>query len=169
MGNLTWGKARMTIARKPEKYPEHMRKMPRNTDELHELTKELIEWAQRDDSFFLQQFPISKKISPYLFFKYAEKNKNEDFTNALDFARACCGIRMMMGNHKLEDGVVHRLMPIYDILYREYLEKKEMRTFDLQKQLKVIDNEQKSGSTIIVQMEPAKSDVVPLCKNIIAE
>lgn len=159
----------MTIARKPERYPEQMRRMPKGVDELHELTKELIEWAQHDDSFFLQQFPISKKISPYLFFKYAEKNKNEDFSNALDFARACCSMRMMMGNHKLEYGIVHRLMPVYDILYREYLDGKETRTFELQKQLKVIDNEQKSGSTIIVQMESTKSDIVPLCKNIVNE
>jgi hypothetical protein len=62
---------------------------------------------------------------------------------------------MMRGDHTIDNGIVHRLMPVYNREYREYLLEKETRA----------NESNKNGSTIVVHMEPSKSDIVPVCAN----
>lgn len=140
-----------------KKHPEKLRRMPKDPEELNLLADELIMWALKDDSVLLERFPLSKMMSPYLFFKFAKSESNEYFTDAFDFARSMCGVRMQEGNHAIDNSVVLRLLPLYNREYGDYLLQKEQRT---------LESSGKSGSNIVVNMEVCKSDIVPTLKSV---
>lgn len=142
--------------------PEGMRSVPKTMEEMQQLCKDLIEWADKEDSLLLQQFALSKRISPYNFFKFATKRKNELFSQAFEYARAQCLIRMAKQNSELKDRVVDKYLPLYDSYYSDYLLAKEQRDHEYQKELKTIEDK-KSSANIIVQMDPVISDIVPKC------
>lgn len=150
-------------------YPMKLNRMPRIIEEQNIMADELIQWALLPDSILMEEFPLSKNISPYRFFKLADSKTNEYFTDAYEFANSWCGVKMQKGQHQLDLNLLNKIFPLYHKRYNEYLLSKDERAFEFQKQLKTIESTAKSGSTIIVQMEPAKSDIVPLCVNTTSE
>lgn len=136
------------------KYSEILERMPSDEKGQNDIANDLIEWALKEDSILLERFPLSKMMSPYLFFRLAKSGKNPYFTESVEFARALCCVRMQEGNHKIDTGLIYRLLPIYHHEYAQYLLEKETRTMEYNKN---------NSSTIVVQMEPSKSDVVPIC------
>lgn len=155
----------VTIRRKTEKYPEKLARIPHSVEEQNVLADELIEWAQQEDSLFLEKFPLSKFLSPYLFFKLAKSNKNDYFTRAVDFARACCSIRQLEGNHSIDSAIIQKLLPVYNRQYQEYLTEREDRMHTYQKELKTIDIQKNDAQNVITVIEKITSDIVPVCND----
>lgn len=148
---------RPVIARKIKKYPEKLKRMPHSSEEQNILADELIEWALKDDSLLLEKFPLSKMISPYLFFKLGKSGKNDYFTRAFDFARAACSVRHIEGNHSIDTTVVLRLMRVYNREYHESLIEIEDRAVELKK---ISDN--KEDVNFVINMQQSSSDVKPI-------
>ena len=143
--------------------PNGMRSMPKTMEEIYILSDELIEWADKEDSILLQQFALSKKISPYNFYDFAKKSKNEYFKQAFEYARAQCSIKMVMHGSKLKDIAVNRYMPIYDIFYNQYITDKENRDHEFTKELKALDAKNSGNEKVDfnIHMLPSSSNMKP--------
>ena len=141
------------VVRNTEKYPQKLKRFPTSIDEQDKLADELIEWALKDGSIILEEFPLSKMISPYLFFSFAKNETNDYFTQAFDFARAYCSLRREKGDHNINMAIVLRLLPLYNRQYGEYLEQKEARA---------LESGKSGNSTIVVQMENASKYSEPI-------
>jgi hypothetical protein len=134
-------------------YPFKLNRMPKSADEQNKMADELVEWAFQPESILMEEFPISKMISPYRFFHLADEKSNQYFTDAYEFANSMCAIKMQKGKHTLDINLMNKIFPLYHKRYAEYLVARELRAVE----------SGKSSSTIVVQMEPSKSDIVPLC------
>ena len=82
---------------------------------------ELMEWAERDDSRILDNFPLSKRLAPQWF--YRMKDKNDYFAQCLQYAKAKIGVRL---EEKIIDHPIHisKSLPLYGTLWVEAEEKK---------------------------------------------
>lgn len=122
-------------------------KRPVLDSEWESLSEEMVEWAQKDESLFLQEFPLKNGYSPTKFLKWVEIN--ESFANAVDYARNMLGIRRegKALNGEIDKDMVITLMPLYNPEYREYKESQDAKH----------DNK----SSITVVMEPAPDVGVP--------
>lgn len=143
--------------------PKTMNRMPKGTQEVQELADELVEWADKPDSVLLQQFAVSKKISPYQFFRYAEREVNAAFTQAFDYARAKCSIRMLLGECAIKDVALSKYIPLYDTFYGNFIKENEQRAHNYQKELKTLDIQKgtQDHSNFTIFMEPSKSNIKP--------
>lgn len=122
-------------------------KRPWLDSEWESISEAIVEWAQKDESLFLQEFPLMHGYSPTKFLKWVELN--ETFSNAVDYARNMLGMRRegraMTG--EIDKSMVITLMPLYNPEYREYKESQENK------------NDHKSSITVV--MEPAPDVGVP--------
>jgi len=137
-------------------YPWKLNRMPRDKEEQNQMADELISWALIPSSVLLEEFPLSKNISPYRFFKFAKEESNEYFTDAFDFARSCCAVRMQKGEHELDIGLLHKIFPLYHRQYDEYLIEKENRAIEAKKI--VTGNE---DVQFVVKMQNVTTDLKP--------
>ena len=147
---------RPVISKKPSKYPEKLGKMPHGTEDQNILADELIEWALKEDSLLLERFPLSKKISPYRFFRLCKSGKNDYLTRALEFARAACSVRQIEGDHKIDTSIVLKLLRVYNTEYHESLLEIEDRAIEAKKIVGGNEDVQ-----FVVNMEPSKSNLQP--------
>jgi len=153
----------MKIRKKSVYSPTKLNRVPHNTEDIHKLADELCEWADKPDSLFMQQFALQKKIAPYLFFKLGKEGKNAYFTQAYEYARAACAVRMMSPESKLRETVLNKLIPVYDTFYGGFILDKENRDHEFQKELRAIDTEKDHPTHITVIQEKVDCPQVPIC------
>jgi hypothetical protein len=122
--------------------------MPKGDIELRRFIKELIDWAQQDDAVILQDFIRLKRVNPISFRNLYRDNKNEEFTAAVEFAKACCYTRLIKNESRVHFANVSKLMPLYDIFYGDYLEAIEKK-------------EQTKNSNFVIEMPPISSEIMP--------
>lgn len=97
-------------------------KRPILDSEWSSLARDLVKWAQEDDSLFIQEFPLKHGYAPTKFYRWAEADLHEEFTNALDYARYMLGIRRETRalNGQLDKTVIMSMMPLYNAEYKEF-------------------------------------------------
>ena len=141
------------------KVREIIHEVPKDEADQNDLANEVIKWSLLEESLFLEEFPLSKKISPYRFFQFAKNQKNPYFTNAVEFARAVLSVKMQKGviNKKLDREFILRLLPIYNLEYKEFL--MEQRTIS-QSQNIITQNIIKKE---IIEMPDYDTGTVPQC------
>lgn len=130
---------------------------PLDVYEQNVLADQMVDWAYDSDSVSLAEFPISKTINPYRFYKVAEKN--EYFADALQHTKYILGERLKKKwiRGELEREYVLKFLGQYDPEYKaEYMEKVEsFRKLQLQS----------NQGAIQVVMEPfPSSPLVPVKK-----
>lgn len=141
-------------------------KMPYKPEDQNKLADELIEWALQDDSLFWEKFAISKFITARLFINQIYKTKNEYLVRAFEFAKSCCSMRQIEGNHKINDSIIQKFLPLYNDFYSEYLLAKEKRDHEYQKDLKAMDAQKNGPTNITVLMDSiTSSDMKPCLEN----
>jgi hypothetical protein len=163
IGEVLPARKSFTIKKKPDKYHSPLNRMPNSKEEIHALADELMQWAQNPNSLFMQQFAIEKKIAPYLFFQMGKSGRNEYFTQAFDYARAACSVRLVSSDNKVRDVVLNRLMPVYDTFLGEFTKEQKLFDHELQKELKAIDAQKSGPSSITVVMEPVENSNISPC------
>lgn len=87
-----------------------------------EWANELMEWADLDDSFILDTFPLKKRISPHRFYNMARENNY--FSQCLSYAKARIGERLQMKLINDRDYIKNQI-PKLDALTIEYEQKKQ--------------------------------------------
>lgn len=138
------------------KYPEKLKRFPKDTLEQNKLADELIEWALKEDTLFLESFPLERRMSPYHFFKFAKAETNEYFTMAFDFARASSAVKMQQGKHGMDAALIQKVFPLYHRQYHEYLIEREDRAAEVKKL-----STGKEDINFVIKMEESKSDIKP--------
>jgi hypothetical protein len=86
------------------------------------LANEMMDWADLDDSFVLDSFPVMKRMSPIKFYKMAEKNTY--FAECLSYAKSRIGERYHRGLAGFEKYMDKQLSKL-DALWIEAEEKKQ--------------------------------------------
>lgn len=96
-------------------------KLPTTETEFRLLAEELIQWAQLDSSLQINDFPISKMISPKLFHELAQKS--DYFMKVYDIALHMIGSRRqrLFLQGKINGQLVRDMLPLYDPEYRQFL------------------------------------------------
>lgn len=85
------------------------------------LGNEMMEWADLDDSFVLDAFPLKKRMSPPKFYKMAEQNPY--FAECLSYAKSRIGERYHKGLAGFERYMEKQLSKL-DALWIEAEERK---------------------------------------------
>ena len=118
---------------------------PKTIKAQNDLADEFVEWSYRNDSFAIEDFPLSKKMSPTYF--YALAFQNEYFLHALDIAKHNIGSRLMScwRNKTLDREYALKMFPLYNKKYKEYLFEKTSALSNLvsEKNLKNFNIEKK--------------------------
>lgn len=70
-------------------------KLPFKIDEINTLGLQMLEWCYMNNEVDLSAFPIRLRVSPYQFYKLA--NKSEQFANCLELCRAIIAQRLLKG------------------------------------------------------------------------
>jgi hypothetical protein len=65
-----------------------LQSMPLDPDAQNRLGIELVDWACQPTSYFVEKFPITKRINPYRFFK--TKETNEFFGECVQISNSVC-------------------------------------------------------------------------------
>ena len=138
------------------RYPEKLKRFPKDKLEQNKLADELIEWALREDTLLLEAFPLDRKMSPYHFFKFAKAETNEYFTMAFDFARSSSAVKMIQGKHGMDINLIQKIFPVYHRQYHEYLMEREEHTAEIKKL-----SSGKEDINFVIKMEESKSDIKP--------
>lgn len=141
------GKNKSSHARAHRRY---INKPPTDLEAQNALANEMIQWVARQDSFALEEFPISKRMAPSRFYQCAEDN--EYFADALDFARYSISSRLQKGlrTKELEKDYVLRMLPLYNQEYKALI-------IDKVRQLQ----EQRQQKIFVIVDEIPKTDQVP--------
>lgn len=85
------------------------------------LIRACVDWAMKDDSMELDEFPTSLLISPYRFYNIAKTN--EYFADGLQLAKALIANRLKkdVRERKLDKEYLFKLLPLYSDSYRDFL------------------------------------------------
>lgn len=104
----------------PEKEkPLALMAIPSDPVSQNNLGSELLEWSSLPEAEAIEQFPLSKKFSPYRFYDIALINPY--FADCLDAARAAIGFRREKNARtRVEDGnIIMKMQPLYNKEYRD--------------------------------------------------
>ena len=95
--------------------------VPSSVDEQDKLGIEFVEWASLPQSYYLEEFPLQKRINPYKFF--GMRHKNEFFAECHQIAKYLCGLHLKQLIHKREIPYqyVIALLPSYNQEFKEQL------------------------------------------------
>jgi hypothetical protein len=90
-------------------------------EQVNKLCKDIIEWAQREDSFHLAGFALSQGKTRTWIYETAEVYSN--FSDALKEAREILAMRYVSGMmvNKYNSTFGEKYLPIYDKDYKELL------------------------------------------------
>ena len=123
------------------------------------LANEMILWAKENNVTDLDLFPLSKNLSPYRFYRIA--NKNPDFEEALEIAQYFIGSRLKEGwkSREMDASYAKEMLPEYNKAYRDWVCAKVTMAITARQ-------EQQRGPTTITVIEDAipTSDAVPVRK-----
>lgn len=99
----------------------YVNKPPTDEQKQNKLANELLDWVNNEDSFAIEDFPISKSIAPSRFYQCA--NDNEYFAEALELARYTIGSKLQKGMREkiLPKDYVLRLLPLYNEEYKSLI------------------------------------------------
>lgn len=120
-----------------------LRTMPATEAFLERIAEELVEWAKRDDSVYLEDFCLLKGFDPTTLWRWEKKNAS--VSEAYKFAKMAIGSRTYKGAlyGKMKESTAHFLMPYYSQTW--------MNMKVLNSQLKDNDN---APTQITVNMTP---------------
>lgn len=145
--------ARVTRERKEAEgtNPRKLLKPSESLYEQNELADDMIEWSKLETSLVIEDYPLSKNISPYKFFKLALNN--EYFDEALQFARAMIASRSYKKavNREVDGSMVMKMMPLYNPEYREFLREKS-----------AIEGSKQNPIQVIIEQSPSVDSVKAL-------
>lgn len=124
--------------------------IPKTEKEQNELGHEAVEFALQESTIALADFPVSKLMSPYKFFKLCENNTY--FAECIDIANGIISARLRKVAYvENPDSYVWKMLPIHDRKFKESI--MEMRGNDKVQQA----NEQK---IVVIERFP-ESSLVP--------
>lgn len=105
------------------KETEHLKLYHCSDDVLwqNQIGRDLMEWAEKEDSRLLDDFPLSRRLAPQWFYRMALTNNY--FAQCLQFAKAKLGTRM---EHKVKNhpSYIAKALPMYSTLWIEAEDKK---------------------------------------------
>jgi hypothetical protein len=109
--NTSRARARRRLINKP----------PQEEQAQNELANEMLDWVDQDESYTLEDFPISKSMAPSRFYRCAMQN--EYFAEALDLARYTISSRLQkdLRSKRLDKDYVLRLLPLYNQEYKSLI------------------------------------------------
>lgn len=83
------------------------------------LGDELMVWSEDEDVYSIEDFPLSKSMSPNKFYKIADTN--DYFAGCLDVALQTIGSRLQRGwrDKTLDREYVMRILPLYNIQFKD--------------------------------------------------
>ena len=98
-----------------------LKRLPKDKEEQDALAIELVVWAKKPTSFYIEEFPLMKEYNPYRFFKL--KQTNEFFAECLQVATYFCGLHLKYCVHtkELSPQYVLAIMPVYNPEYKEFI------------------------------------------------
>ena len=116
-------------------------KLPQTEEDMKLVVEELVAWAQLDEAINIEDFALSKLLSPKAFEELC--SKSEYFANSYDIALRFVGSRRnrLAQRGLLNPSFVLATLPLYDSDYRSWL--RSLRSKDLkdngQKQIVVVE------------------------------
>ncbi len=119
-------------------------RIPIEKEYQDDLGREMLMWVRSDDVFSLEDFPISKCMSPTQFYRIAETN--DYFEECLDIALMTIGSRLQRAwrERMLEKQYVLSILPLYNSLYRRLVLEKH----------KITEETRTSGNTFQITIPP---------------
>jgi len=124
-------------------------KIPIEDEEWIALTDEMVAWSMLDDSFCIEDFPLSKGYSPHKFYKWVKYSPY--FEEGLLFTRYKIGARRERAalERKVDPSFILKTMPLYNIEYKQLM-------------LEKVQQFQKAMQNITVVVDPVEnSPLVP--------
>jgi len=93
---------------------------PAEVEALERMGDEMVAWSQQEDVFAIEDFPLSKYISPREFFKKADESNY--FARCLDVARQRIGVRLIEGalTGKWSHTFIAKILPLYNPAFRQF-------------------------------------------------
>lgn len=98
--------------------------LPQDVEEQNNLIRACVDWAMKDDSMEIDEFPAMLLIPPYRFYKIADTN--EYFSRGLIVAKALIANRLKQDVRKraLDKDYLFKLLPLYSPDYKDlYMER----------------------------------------------
>jgi hypothetical protein len=106
---------KLTKPRNPSfMYQEHL---PKDDNDFNKLINEMMEWSDLETSVNINDFAISKRISPYRF----KRLKNENFQEALELVKykIASRNRQLVNDRECEKDIYFKELYMLDQDYRE--------------------------------------------------
>jgi hypothetical protein len=129
--------------------------VPKEQDKINQLADEMVEWFFLNKTAInLDKFPLSRRFSPFRFYKLAENNPY--FEEALEVCRYLISDHIQDGwsSKELDSSFCKEMLPKYDKEYREWIRSKIIAAMEAR-------NAQKDPSnlTVILEAIPTTSEV----------
>lgn len=131
-------------------------KVPKDTPTINQYADEMVEWFYSNKTAVnLDKFPLSKRLSPFRFYKLAENNPY--FEEALEVCRYLISDHIQDGwsSKELDSSFCKEMLPKYDKDYKEWIRMKIIAAMEARKEQK-----DPSNLTVIVEAFPTTA-IVP--------
>ena len=101
--------------------------MPQDIEEQNQLGVELVEWSCNANNYFIEKFPIMRRINPYRFFK--AKETNPFFAECVQIAHYICNLHLKEGSitGEVPANLALAYLPIQDGDFRGFIIEKISR------------------------------------------
>lgn len=133
-------------------------KPPKDEARQNDLIRECVNWAlENEEAMEIDDFPISKLMSPYRFKKLAETN--EYFAQGLDLAKSIIASRLKkdVRSKKIDKEYLFKLLPLYSKDYSDHI-------YDRRDKKKEEENASRTIQYVAVPLIPDSPLVPPLKK-----
>ena len=127
---------------------------PKDTKTQNKLADELIEWAYNNEVIDLDLFPLSKRLSPYRFYKISQSNPYLE--EALEVAKYIISSRLKKGwaDRSIDASYAKEMLPEYNQTYRDWVRMKILAVMELRARAN-----DPSNFTVVLDQIPTSSAV----------
>ena len=128
-----------------------LNKPPEKLEEQNKLALEFLSWATATTNFEIEEFPLSKRINPYRFYKLADTNSL--FAEVLEFVRYQMGLNLKKGSRG-PDAVISeqyalKYFPFYNKDYREMVISMVSKSIAARSQIIVVKQDEIERSPMV--------------------
>lgn len=128
-----------------------LNKPPENRKEQDALALEFLAWATATTSFEMEEFPLSKRINPYRFYKMADSNYF--FAEVLEFVKYQMGYNLKKSSRGpdavVSEQYVLKYFPFYNKEYREMMVSMVSKAIAARSQIIVVKQDEIESSPMV--------------------
>lgn len=140
----------------PKKHA-HLTPIPKEEQEIIELANELVSWSLLPTSFEIERFPLSRRMSPYRFFRI----ESEYMQDAIVFSRYAIAARLQEcwrnEDNGIDKGYAEKMLALYSPEYRAFVQEK------IKAIQAAVESRGQQAITVVMQETP-NSSIVPFKK-----